>query len=82
MEMTSYTVTEDEGAMVEVCAIVHSPSDICSIHFPFKIPGRSTIYEVASNSIRRNFDKINLDNIFLGWLQCPPGSILLCPASL
>ena len=33
MEMTSYTVTDDEGAIVEVCAIVHSPSDICPIQY-------------------------------------------------
>ena len=51
MEMTSYTVTEDEGAMVEVCAIVHSPSDICPIQFPFNITGFLTIYGNAGNSI-------------------------------
>ena len=45
MEMTSYTVTEDEGAMMEVCVIVHSPSDTrcnCPIQFPFNITGLST----------------------------------------
>ena len=45
MEMMSYTDTEDEGAMVEVCAIVHSPSDTssnCPIQFPFNITGLST----------------------------------------
>ena len=45
MEMMSYTVTEDEGAMVEVCAIVHSPNDTssnCPIQFPFNISALST----------------------------------------
>ena len=45
MEMTSYTVTEVEGAMVEVCAFVHRPSDTssnCPIQFPFNITGLST----------------------------------------
>ena len=62
MGMTSYTVTEDEGAMVEVCAIVHSntsPSDTtsnCPIQFPFMITGLSTINENGGNSIHRSHD--------------------------
>ena len=58
MEMTSYNVTEDEGAMVEVCAIVHSntsPSDTtsnCPIQFPFNVTGLSTINENGGNTIQ------------------------------
>ena len=73
MEMTSYTVTEDEGAMVEVCAIVHSPSDTrsnCPIQFPFNITGLSTYDENGGNSILRSHEKIDL--MIFGWLQCPP----------
>ena len=73
MELTSYTVTEDEGAMVEVCAIVHSPNDTssnCPIQFPFNITGLSTNNNgTAGNSIHRSHNKINL---IFGWLQCPP----------
>ena len=62
MEMTSYTVTEDGGAMVEVCAIVHSPNDTrcnCPIQFPFTITGLSTINETAGNRYHRVHDKKN-----------------------
>ena len=67
--MTSYTVIEDEGAMVEVCAFVHSPSDTsnnCPIQFPFNVAGLSTNNNgTAGNTIHRSHDKINLDNIWL-----------------
>ena len=69
MEMTSYTITEDDGAMVEVCAIVHSSSSNCSIQFPFTVTGLSTINGTASNGIHRTHNKIDL--MIFGWLQCP-----------
>ena len=51
MEMTSYTVTEEEGAVVEVCAFVHSPSNSCPIQFPFTITDVSTINGTAGKNI-------------------------------
>ena len=69
MEMTSYTVKEDERAMVEVCAFVHSPNDArsnCPIQFPFNVAGLATNNNgTAGNTIHRSHDKINLDNIWL-----------------
>ena len=60
MGMMSYTVTEDEGAMVEVCAIVHSPSDTssnCPIQFSFNVAGISTNNNgTAGNTIHRSHD--------------------------
>ena len=60
MEMTSYTVTEDEVAMVEVCAFVYSPSDTssnCPIQFPFNVAGLSTNNDgTAGNTIHRSHD--------------------------
>ena len=61
MEMTSYTVTEDEGAMVKVCAIVHSTNHSCPIQFPFTITGLSTINGTAGKKyILRSYNKNNL----------------------
>ena len=61
MELKSYTVTEDEGAMVEVCAFVHSPSDTssnCPIQFPYNMTSLSTINGTAGNSIHRNHERL------------------------
>ena len=60
MEVTSYTVIEDEIEVVEVCALVHSPNDTssnCPIQFPFNVTGLSTINGTAGNNIHRSHKK-------------------------
>ena len=41
LERTLYQVSEDVG-VVEVCAIVYSPTDECPIEFPFNVTLNTT----------------------------------------
>ena len=47
LEKTFYSVSEDVG-VVEVCAIVYSPTIDCPIAFPFDV-GLSTLDNTAGN---------------------------------
>ena len=63
MERMSYSVTEGEGATVEVCASVKSRNGRCRIQFPFNITG-STRSGSAGNYISRNHKRKIVDLMF------------------